>query len=107
MDYYVILGMVVAALIALLGFYFSIKKEIKSELQTDVKPIQDLNISIIKLNDHIEHMVEMDKNRDARIKKHGEQIDTIVEKQRQNEKLLDRHELRIDRLEEFHRGQVN
>ena len=103
MEYYSILGMMVAGLIVILGFYFSIKKEIKNELRTDVQPIQELNISITKLNDHIDHMVIMDQNRDKRIEKHGSQIDALTEKQRHNEKLLDRHELRIGRLEEYHK----
>ena len=107
MDYYMVLGMVVVALIAVLGFYFSIKKEIKSDLQSNAGPIQELNLSITRLNDHIDHMVVMDENRDKRIEKHGQQIDAMIEKQRTNEKLLDRHELRINRLEEYHRGQVN
>ena len=103
MEYYMILGIVVAALITLLGFYFSIKKEIKADLQTSSGPIQELNLSITRLNDHIDHMVIMDENRDKRIEKHGQQIDAMIEKQRMNEKLLDRHELRIVRLEEYHK----
>lgn len=103
MEYYVVLGMMVTALIALMGFYFSIKKEIKKELQTNTEPIQELNISITRLNDHIDHMVVMDENRDKRIEKHGQQIDDLKKTQEQNEKLLDRHELRITRLEEYHK----
>lgn len=99
MDYYVIFGMVVAASIALSGAVIAIKKMSMSES----KPIQDLNVSITKLNSNIEHMVELDKTRDERIKKHGEQIDAIMNNQKNNEKVLDRHELRIGRLEEYHK----
>lgn len=107
MDYYLILGMVAAALIAISGFVWSIKKSTKEELET----FQSLNLNIAKLNQNFEYMKEADQNRDKRIDKHGKEIDELKEQHRKeldavkdqqkiNEKILDRHELRIGNLEE-------
>lgn len=95
MEYYQIVGLVVIALIAIIGFFISIKKSLNDER----KPIEDLNQNIVRLNANFENMLENDKIRDKRINKHGEEIDEIIEKQRENEKQLVRHELRIGSLE--------
>ena len=95
MDAYTVTGAVVVVLISLVGFYFSVKKNIASEL----KPMEDLNINIVKLNANFEHMLESDDVRDTRINKHGEEIDEIREQQMRNEKVLDRHEMRLDNIE--------
>ena len=95
MDAYTITGAVVVVLVSLVGFYFSVKKNIASEL----KPMEDLNINIVKLNANFEHMLESDDVRDKRINKHGEEIDEIREQQMRNEKVLDRHEMRLDNIE--------
>ena len=95
MDAYTITGAVVVVLISLVGFYFSVKKNIAHEL----KPMEDLNINIVKLNANFEHMLESDDVRDKRINKHGEEIDEIREQQMRNEKVLDRHEMRLDNIE--------
>lgn len=95
MDYYQIVGFVVIALIAIVGFFISIKKSLNDER----KPIEDLNASIVRLNINFEHMLENDKIRDGRITKHGEEIDHILEQQRENEKTLVKHDLRIGSLE--------
>lgn len=95
MDYYQIVGLVAIALIAITGFFISIKKS----LNDDRKPIEDLNESIVRLNTNFENMLANDKIRDTRITKHGEEIDQIIETQRQNEKTLSNHELRITNLE--------
>lgn len=95
MDYYTIAGMVIVAVLAFLGSYYSIKKNAVD----DRKPLEDLNINITKLNVNFEHMMENDDIRDARLKKHGEEIDNIKERQRNNERVLDRHESRLDILE--------
>ncbi len=95
MDYYQIVGLVAIALIAITGFFISIKKS----LNDDRKPIEDLNESIVRLNTNFENMLANDKIRDTRITKHGEEIDEIIEKQRDNEKQLLKHELRIGNLE--------
>lgn len=95
MDAYTVTGAVVVVLISLVGFYFSVKKNIASEL----KPMEDLNINIVKLNANFEHMLESDDVRDKRINKHGEEIDEIREQQMRNEKVLDRHEMRLDNIE--------
>lgn len=95
MDYYAVLGLMGAALIAIIGFFFSIKKTINEER----KPIEELNLNIVRLNANFDNMMRSDEIRDTRITKHGEEIDNIIETQRQNEKTLSNHELRIAHLE--------
>lgn len=96
MDYYLIFGMVAVCIIAIFGFMSSIKKSVSEEKQ----PIQELNITITKLNANFEHMLENDIIRDKRIGVHGKEIDEN-QKQIQNlEKVVDRHEIRINNLEE-------
>lgn len=96
MDYYAVLGLMFAALVAIVGFFISIKKTINDER----KPIEDLNENIVRLNANFDNMMRSDEIRDVRITKHGEQIDKIIEAQRQNEKTLSNHELRIKNLED-------
>lgn len=96
MDYYAVLGLMFAALVAIVGFFISIKKTINDER----KPIEDLNENIVRLNANFDNMVRNDEIRDVRITKHGEQIDRVIETQRQNEKTLSNHELRIKNLED-------
>lgn len=95
MDYYTVAGMVAAGFIAIFGFMASIKKSLNDEK----RPIEELNISITKLDASINHMLENDSVRDKRITKHGAQIDELKEAQRANEKILANHELRISSLE--------
>lgn len=95
MDYYAVAGMVAAGFIAIFGFMASIKKSLSDEK----RPIEELNLSVTKLDASINHMIENDTVRDKRLTKHGSQIDEIVERQRMNEKLLAEHELRIRNLE--------
>ena len=95
MDYYAVLGLMFAALVAIVGFFISIKKTINDER----KPIEDLNENIVRLNANFDNMMRSDEIRDVRITKHGEQIDRVIETQRQNEKTLSNHELRIKNLE--------
>ena len=96
MDYYLVFGMMVVALIAITGFFISIKKSINEER----KPIEELNLNIVRLNANFDNMMRSDEIRDTRITKHGEEIDRIIEIQRESEKTLSNHELRIKRLEE-------
>ena len=96
MDYYAVLGLMFAALVAIVGFFISIKKTIDDER----KPIEDLNENIVRLNANFDNMMRNDEIRDVRITKHGDQIDKIIEAQRQNEKTLSNHELRIKNLED-------
>lgn len=96
MDYYAVLGLMFAALVAIVGFFISIKKTINDEQ----KPIEDLNENIVRLNANFDNMMRSDEIRDVRITKHGEQIDRVIETQRQNEKTLSNHELRIKNLED-------
>lgn len=95
MEYYAVLGLMFAALVAIIGFFISIKKTINEERE----PIEELNINIVRLNANFDNMEKNDEIRDIRITKHGEEIDKIIEIQRQNEKILNNHELRIKNLE--------
>lgn len=95
MDYYAVLGLMFAALVAIVGFLITIKKSINEER----KPIEELNLNIVRLNANFDNMMRSDEVRDKRITKHGEEIEQIVETQRQNEKTLSNHELRIANLE--------
>lgn len=104
MDYYAIVGMVALALIALFGFLKSFKDSIKREIDDGRKPIDELNINVVKLNSNFDYMRERDEIRDQRINKHGAEIDSIIEKQRANEKSLARLEMKVDALErEIHK----
>lgn len=95
MEYYAVLGLMFAALVAIIGFFISIKKTINEERE----PIEELNINIVRLNANFDNMEKNDEIRDIRITKHGEEIDKIIEIQRQNEQILNNHELRIKNLE--------
>lgn len=101
MDYYVIVGMVAVAFIALFGFLNSFKKSIEDEK----KPMQELNDTIIRLNVNFENMLESDKIRDARIRNHGKEIDILHDKVRDNEHELKNHEGRIKSLEDWRQSQ--
>lgn len=57
-----------------------------------VKPINELNISIVKLTAAIKGLLENDKIQDTRINKHGCEIDSL------NMKMVN-HEQRIQDLE--------
>lgn len=89
-EYYAILGTVVACLISVVGVYISIKRNFKAEQ----KPLNDLNLNIMKLTMAIENMQEKDKVRDQRITKHGEEIDELKETSL-------KHDGRIKSLEEW------
>lgn len=95
MDYYAVLGLTFAALVAIIGVFISIKKTLNEER----KPIEELNLNIVRLNTNFDNMMKSDEIRDTRITKHGEEIDKIVATQRENEKTLSNHELRIENLE--------
>lgn len=95
MDYYAIIGMVVAAMILVFGAMSTQKKSTKEE----VKEIEQLNYNIIKLNSSIEHMIELDRVRDNRITKHGLELDEVKKQQTQNELTLQDHESRLKGLE--------
>lgn len=99
MDYYAIVGMVALALVALFGFLITFKASIKKEIDDGRKPIDELNINVIRLNSNFDYMRERDGNRDQRINKHGTEIDTIIEKQRANEKALAQLEMRVGVIE--------
>lgn len=103
MDYYAIVGMVALAFVALFGFLVSIKTSIKKSIDDERRPIEDLNINVVRLNANFDYMRERDEIRDQRINKHGTEIDSIIEKQRANEKTLAQLELRVGALEKENR----
>lgn len=96
MDYYLIFGMVAVAMIAMIGLMSNIKKSVAEEKQ----PIQELNITITRLNANFEHMLENDMIRDRRIGEHGKEIDENQRQIQNLEKVTDLHELRIGALED-------
>ena len=57
-----------------------------------IKPISELNISIVKLTAKIDDLFANDKIQDERIKKHGKEIDELKMESA-------RHEVRLDKLE--------
>lgn len=87
-DYYAVLGMVIACLIAIIGVYITIKNNTEKEK----KPIEDLNINIVKLTMAIENMKANDQIRDRRINKHGKEIDDL-------NKVVNLHELRLNKID--------
>ena len=87
-DYYTILVMVVACLIATIGVYITIKNNAEKEK----KPINELNINIVKLTMAIENMKENDQIRDERINRHGKEIDNL-------NKVVNLHELRLSTID--------
>lgn len=95
MDYYAIVGMLAIGLMAIFGGVASIRKMIEDSR----RPMDELNINVVKLNAHFENMREKDEVRDKRIDKHGAEIDSIIEKQRLNEKELAQIKMRVDALE--------
>ena len=88
-DYYTVLGMVLACLIASVGVYVTVKNNAEREK----KPIDELNINIVKLTVAIENMKESDQIRDRRINKHGEEIDNL-------NKVVNLHELRLNKIDD-------
>lgn len=88
MEYYAVFGMLGVALIAIIGFLISIKNNIKEEN----KPIEELNVTITRLNANFENMLDNDKVRDKRIENHGKEIDDLKEN-------MNNHETRISILE--------
>ena len=96
MDYHEVVGLVVLALIAILGFFINIKKT----MVEDKKPIEELNLNIVELNANFRNMLENDKVRDVRITTHGKEIDDLKLRQKENEKTIVSHDLRIKRVED-------
>lgn len=93
MEYYAVFGMLGVALIAIIGFLISIKNNIKEEN----KPIEELNVTITRLNANFENMLDNDKVRDKRIENHGKEIDDLKEN-------VNNHETRISILERVKKG---
>lgn len=76
------------------------KEQIEMALNSQ-RDMQKLTSSIEKLNMNFESMLEADKQRDERIKKHGSEIDMQRDKRIENEKQLANHETRIKALENW------
>lgn len=87
-DYYTVLGMVLACFIAIIGVYFTIKNNATKEKE----PINDLNLNIARLTEAIKNMEKNDEVRDRRINKHGEEIDAL-------NKVVNLHEARINNID--------
>lgn len=106
MDYYTILGMVAAALTAVVAFYTTQKRSIKEDVRKEAeayernaKQMQNLNENIIKLNVNFENMMRSDEVRDTRINEHGKEIDKLDYDIHDIKNELSNHESRILSLE--------
>lgn len=95
MDYYLIFGMVVVSLIAVMGFIASIKNEGKKEQSL----FEQLNIAITQLNDEIRRMNDITAANERRIEKHGRQIDDLDSQVCDIEKQVSIHDLKISNIE--------
>lgn len=62
---------------AIYGFYLKIKKEITNNVESNSKPINELNKSIIELNSTIKHMNDNYKSLSGRVTAHGKEIDDL------------------------------
>ena len=62
-------GIIIAAVVVIAGFVGVVMKVIK--------PINDLNINIVRLTAAIDKLSENDKRQDERIAYHGRQIDDL------------------------------
>lgn len=79
-----VVGMVVIAVITL-GSIFTV-------FLKATKPINDLNMNIIKLNETIKNLLENEKIQNKRLDKHGEEIDQL-------KSLVAIHEERLKNME--------
>lgn len=73
-------GLIIAAVVVVAGFVGIIIKLLK--------PINDLNINIVRLTAAIERLIENDKVQDNRINKHGQEIDKLSLKWENHEQRL-------------------
>ncbi|MDL2276393.1 hypothetical protein LJC02_01945 [Breznakia sp. OttesenSCG-928-G09] len=99
MDYYTFFGMFVTAGITIVGVYFTVSKNQKSELektfeqrQEQIDAINKQTQETIKLNINMEHMNKTLSKQEERVTKHGAEID-------KNRDRINDHETRIKTLE--------
>ena len=81
-----ITGYVLGALVLIVGFAATILKL--------SKPLQDLNINIIKLTTVVSYITKEQNDLKGRVTQHGKELDA-------NTKLLIEHEARIKQMEEL------
>ncbi len=100
MEYYTLAGMVAISLIAYLGIYFTIRKNVKEDTESvakskteEIKALNSLNVEIVKLTEELQAIHKRDENRDKRLDEHGKEIDSLRLK-------TESHEIRIHNLEE-------
>ena len=86
MDSNQFMGLLIAAIVVLLGIATGIATLI-------IKPIMNLNKSIVKLNDSIDRLNEDNQNLSVRVREHGKEIDD-------NREHLIRHDKDIEHLKE-------
>ena len=92
MDYYMIVGMVVICLIAIIGCLLNLTEKIKNSYKQQQEPMNKLNLSITELTAEIRTMRKNDEVRDKRLDRHGLEIDDL--------KLTSQnHEIRLKHLE--------
>lgn len=95
MDYYMIMGMVVVAIIALYGVYAGIRNNSMKEQER----YHQLEISFTKLTSAIENLHNLVENTTKRVGIHGEEIDSLKERIFEAEHELANHETRIKSVE--------
>lgn len=86
MDSNQFMGLLIGAIVVLLGLTSSIVVII-------IKPIINLNRSIVKLNDSIDRLNEDNQNLSVRVREHGKEID-------ENKRNILIHDQQIKHLEE-------
>ena len=86
MDSNQFMGLLIAAIVVLLGIATGIATLI-------IKPIMNLNKSIVKLNDSIDRLNEDNQNLSIRVREHGKEID-------ENARKLLIHDKEIEHLKE-------
>jgi len=88
MEYYAIVGMVVFALIAIIGVYYAVK----TNTEKSIEPIHQLNVTIAKLTAAVDNMSASLERIDQRVTKHGGEIE-------QCRRELDEVKERLSRIE--------
>lgn len=96
MDYYEIVGMVAIALIAILGFFISYRKAV----QENMRPMENLNRSIIELTASIKYLTEKLETQEARVTKHGGEIDDTKKRVTELEKKVGNLEFKVSSYHE-------
>lgn len=94
MEYYTIAGMVLVALIAILGVYHAVK----TNTEKSIEPIHELNVAIAKLASAVENMNKALDKIDQRVTKHGGEIEKCYRELEELKSRLGKIEIKVDLL---------